>query len=101
MRMDLSDPALWTSVLVVAVHFVTVAGVWLCRRRRIGRTAAALDVALTLLYVTHDYFISQAHTVIAQHCSSSFCVLVSGYGALNMLKSSKSEHVAVKSKLLI
>lgn len=46
--MELWDPALWTSVLFVAVHFVTAAGVWLCRRRRVRQAAAALNGILSL-----------------------------------------------------
>lgn len=50
MVMELSDPAVWTSVLFVAVHFVTAAGVWLCCRRRVRRTAAPLNGILLSIY---------------------------------------------------
>lgn len=54
--MELSDPAVWTSVLFVAAHFVTAAGVWLCRRRRSGRAAAALNGTLLCLHVSLSHW---------------------------------------------
>lgn len=54
--MELSDPAVWTSVLFVAMHVVTAAGVWLCRRRRSGRAAAALNGTLLRLHVSLSHW---------------------------------------------
>lgn len=70
MVMELSDPALWTSVLFVAVHFVTAAGVWLFRRRRIGRAAAALNGIPLSLRVSLALSISLRNSASSELVSS-------------------------------
>ncbi|XP_060798780.1 microtubule-actin cross-linking factor 1 isoform X5 [Neoarius graeffei] len=87
MVMELSDPALWTSVLFVTVHFVTVAGVWLCRRRRIGRAAAALnDERDRVQKKTFTKWVNKHLIKVRKHITDLYEDLRDGHNLISLLE---------------
>ncbi|KAL6456949.1 hypothetical protein MHYP_G00339120 [Metynnis hypsauchen] len=85
--MDLSDPSVLTTVLFVAAHLLTAAGVWLYRRRRLRRTAAGLhDERDRVQKKTFTKWVNKHLIKVRKHITDLYEDLRDGHNLISLLE---------------
>ncbi|KAL7830363.1 hypothetical protein SRHO_G00314900 [Serrasalmus rhombeus] len=85
--MDLSDPSVLTPILFVAAHFLTAAGVWLYRRRRLRRTAAGLhDERDRVQKKTFTKWVNKHLIKVRKHITDLYEDLRDGHNLISLLE---------------